>query len=408
MTNAEIRMTNETPIPNDQADGERPTITDRDFRPWYRIHRSTFVVLVLVGACLVFINIPGDPDSIKSNEFQHGWPYHYFKRVGAAHSFWSFSGTRGMFYLDALLLNAAAALCIVALVACICELWIRQNGCLFRFGIKSLLALTALFAVVMGVGVRDVHRSYRQQQALHELAKLGSVTTYRQVRKYDWLRSLFGADFHGTIYGLELTSTQPIDRLPDLRGLDDVYRISLEMVSVPENIAQLAELRSLKHVGVSLTSIDKDDIPGLTTLTKTPQLGYLYLYGDKFDDDAIFGISPDAEIHMLGIESSKITSKSLTRLSQLNSLEHLSLHASLLQGSDESALARLPRMVYLAFVGNQLTLKDEEKARKLWPHAHVVSGIARNTIVPGGNARATAQAVISIRETQDTGSSFFH
>src|SRR5687767_12503879 len=139
MTNAEILMTNEIPIPNDP-------LANRGMRPWYRIHRSTLVVLALVGACLVFINIPGDPVVINSKEFQHGWPYHYFKREGADHSFWSFSGTRGRFYPEALLLNTAAALCIVALVACICELWIRQNGRLFRFGIKSLLMLTALVA----------------------------------------------------------------------------------------------------------------------------------------------------------------------------------------------------------------------------------------------------------------------
>ena len=97
-------------------------------RPWYQIHFSTLFVLAIVVAALVFINIPGDRMEIVSNRFYHGWPYHYFDREGSEHSFWSFTGTATRFDGRALLLNVLAAACIVALVACACELWIRRSG----------------------------------------------------------------------------------------------------------------------------------------------------------------------------------------------------------------------------------------------------------------------------------------
>jgi hypothetical protein len=63
-------------------------------RPWYKIHFSTLFVLAIVLAGLVFINIPGErtgPYAQISYRFYHGWPYHYFDRLGADYTYWSFN-----------------------------------------------------------------------------------------------------------------------------------------------------------------------------------------------------------------------------------------------------------------------------------------------------------------------------
>jgi hypothetical protein len=335
-------------------------------------------VLAIVLAALVFINIPGDRAPMRPFRYSHGWPYVYLERLGAEHAFWTFAGMTKQFDRAALALNALAALCIVALVALPCELWIRRNGRLFRFGIRSMLLATAIVAVAMGLGVREVHRCYRQQQVLQELAQYGSVATKRQLQKYDWLRSFFGDYTHGTVEYLEMKATRPIDRLPDLRGLADVERVRLELPNIPENFEQLAELVALAHLDITLTSINAADRQRLTALTELPQLTGFGLDGDSFDDDCLPRISRQTHIRGLIVFSPNVTARGLASLGELKSLNHLALEDRVMQNSD-SALLQLPQVPSLLIVGNKLTPQDERKIRKLWPEARVESGITGDT-----------------------------
>jgi hypothetical protein len=342
-------------------------------RPWYRFHFSTLFVLAIVLAGLVFINIPGDRPPQSPYRFSHGWPYVYLERLGAEHAFWTFSGTTKKFDRAALALNVLAALCIVALVALPCELWIRRNGRLFRFGIRSMLLATALLAVAMGLGVREVHRCYRQQQVLQEFAQYGSVTTRRQLQKYDWLRSFFGDFAHGTITYVDIKATQPIDRLPDLRTLADVERMHLEIVNVPDNVEELGTLPKLKDLTVKVQAQGDIERNNVAALSELPQLGFLWLAGDTSHESIITAISPQSTIHALQIDSSSITEAGLTRLTKMKSLVHLLLHKSALQNPD-SLLLRLNGLQSISFVGNRLSPKDEQLVRSLWPDREITTG----------------------------------
>lgn len=231
----------------------------------------------------------------------------------------------------------------------------------------------------MGLAMRDVRRCYRQQQTLQELAEFGSVTANRRLRKYDWFRSFFGDYTHGTIQSLDLVATQPINRWPDLRALEDVEGMRLELANVPENVDQLAELRKLKYLDVKLTTIGASDPQRLTVLTEIPQLWHLWLDGDDFDDTAILHISRDTRLESLAIGSSRITERSVIRLSELKSLTHLTLNESVVQNQDCSALSRLPNLSYLAFIGNNLSSQDEQSVRKLWPDTKIEVGTTGDT-----------------------------
>ena len=348
-------------------------------RPWYRIHFSTLFVLAIVLAGLVFINIPGDRPPKSPYRFSHGWPYVYLERLGAEHAFWTFAGMTKKFDRAALALNALAALCIVALVALPCELWIRRNGRLFRFGIRSMLVVTALLAVAMGLGVREVHRCYRQQQVLQEFARFGSVATRRQLQEYDWLRSLFGDYTHGTVEYLEVKATRPIDRLPDLRAIADVERMRLELPNIQENFEQLAELAALEDLDITLTSINASDRERLSALTELPQLTGLGLDGNSFDDDCLLRISRRTGIRGLIVFSPNITGKGLASLGELKSLHHLALDDSVMRISD-AGLSQIPHLPSLLFIGNKLTAQDESRVQKLWPDARgVLTGITGDT-----------------------------
>jgi hypothetical protein len=362
-------MSNEALSPNSQQPGIKA------LRPWYRIHFSTLSVLAVVLAGFVFINIPGDRTSLISNRFYHGWPYHYYEREGTQHSYWSFTGTTPQFHVEALLLNLLTAFCLLALTACASELWIRRNGRLFRFGMRSLLGLTALIAVTLGLAMRDLHHCYRQQATITELAKLGSVTAFRDRRPYDWFRILFGDHFHGTIDLVSLTSSRRVDRLPDLRSLTHLESLWLELPGIPENIEQVSQLPSLKGLNVTLTKLTIADRERLRRLTQMPQLYGLGLLGEDVDDDAVLQISPHSQLEYVSIGSSKITDRGISRLSELKMLTNLTLEENLLKGQDWSAFSKFPKLSFLNLIGGRLAPgKVADGMVDIWPNARIVPG----------------------------------
>jgi hypothetical protein len=345
---------------------------ETDMRPWYRIHRSSLGVIALVIAWFVFINIPGEQPYLLSNDrFEHGWPYCYFDRKGRDHSFWSFAGSTPRFYGEALLLNVLTAFCVTALVACACELWIRRNGRLLRFGTRSLLVATALIAGLVGLVARDVRRCAIQQRALDELAQFGSLDTTRDIRRFDWLRSLVGNHFHGSIHHLRLTATRPVDRLPDLTSLDRLEFLRLEMASIPKNVGVLAAPPSLQHLGFTLTALAETDGSGLTALTELPRLVSLELLGDHVGDNHVLLISTQSRLEALAIASPQITEKSLRQLAKLQRLTHLTLDDAVIQSRDCSVFLGFPSLSSLRFLGNGLTAKDADTLQALWPDAKV-------------------------------------
>jgi hypothetical protein len=347
-------------------------------RPWYRFHFSTLFVLAIVLAGLIFINIPGDRAPMRPFRYFHGWPYVYLERLGAEHAFWTFAGTTKMFDRAALALNVLAALCIVALVALPCELWIRRNGRLFRFGIRSMLVATALLAVVMGLGVREVHRCYRQQQVLQELAQYGSVSTRRQLQKYDWLRSFFGDFAHGTITYVDIKATQPIDRFPDLRALADVETMHLEIVNVPDNVGELGAPPKLKDLTVKLHAQGDIEWNNVAALSELPQLGFLWLARETSHESTIRAISTQSPVEALRFDSLDITQADLRRLIELRSLTHIALHESALQNPD-SLLLQLSGLRSISFVGNRRSPPNEQRVRGLWPDREIKTGTYADT-----------------------------
>jgi hypothetical protein len=352
-----------------------PQPRTKTLRPWYRIHLSTLSVLAIVLALLVFINIPGDRTSNRPYRFYHGWPYVYFERGAEPDAFWSFAGTVSKLHVPKLLGNVAVAICIVMLVACLCELWIRQNGRLFRFGIRSMLFVTAIVAVALGLTVRELNSTYRQQRALTELAQFGAVNAFRELKPHDWLRSFFGEYAHGRIHTVRFTATRVIDRLPDLRGLADVREMDLEILNVPEDIEQLAELPKLKYLSVKLQ--DETGRDKLRILTDLPQLKFLWLTGDAIDESTVAAIIPRSPIS-LRLDSKSVSEAALTRLAQSNSFTNITLHASQLQKPDETLLG-LSHLRWIGFFGLRLSPQDEQRVRTLWPDAEITTGTYADT-----------------------------
>jgi hypothetical protein len=236
--------------------------------------------------------------------------------------------------------------------------------------------------------MRDVRQSYRQHQTLRELAALGTVHEARKVREYDWLRSFFGDYFAGTVGRVAFKAARPIDRLPDLRALESMELLELELPGVPENFEHLAELHKLEHLSVTLTSLHTDDRERLTALSELPQLWDLALIGDDFDDDAVGQVSRDSSLVVIAIDSSKITEQSLNRLSQLKALQMLKLDESVIQNHDCSVISQFPRLSSVYFIGRSLTAQDEQKARSIWPNAKTTVGTSFFTTISPVESKA--------------------
>ena len=346
-------------------------------RPWYRIHVSTLCVLVIVLAGFVFINIPGDRVLRDNRRFHHGWPYLYFEREGAARSWWSFAGTAQELHVGALLLNILTGLCIAALVACACELWIRRFGRLMRFTVASMLVVTALFAVIMGLAVRDVHRCYRQQKTLDELAMLGSVSATRDERKYDWLRSLFGSEFDGSIKRIDVKAETPTGAvLPDLSALNDLTFLNLEGVILgEEEVGNLAAAPKLETLFLDVREIrgDPEKMLGAVSRLSIPWI-HLGLAGDSLDDECVSRLSQESSIKSLAIKSSRVTAGVFRELGEMKSLERLWLDGALVRDADFSPLSKAPKLKEAIFLRCNLSQRDENNLLALWPDGNLHTG----------------------------------
>jgi hypothetical protein len=352
-------------------------MSDVKIRPWYRIHRATFGVIAVVVAWLVFINIPGDRTLRDTGRFHHGWPYFYIERDGAARSWWSFSGASPEFHVGALLLNILTALCIAALVACACEMWIRRFGRLLRFSIASMLLVTALLAVIMGLVVRDIHRCYRQQETLDPLAELGSLSAVREERRYDWFRSLFGSQFDGIIKRVDVKADSPTGAaVPDLGALNGLTFLNLEGVILgEEDIEKLATAPALETLILDVREIrgDPEKILQAVSRLSIPWI-HLGLAGDSLDDECVSRLSQESSIKSLAIKSSRVTAGVFRELGEMKSLERLWLEGALVRDADFSPLAKAPKLKEAIFFRCNLSQRDEKNLLALWPDGNLHTG----------------------------------
>jgi hypothetical protein len=352
-------------------------MSDDITRPWYRIHPATLGVIAVVVAWLVFINIPGDRVLRDNRRFHHGWPYLYFEREGAARSWWSFAGTTPEFHIDALLLNILTALCIAGLVACACELWIRRFGRLLRFSIASMLIVTALLAVIMGLVVRDVHRCHRQQQTLDVLARLGTMRADRKERKYDWFRSLLGSQFDGMVYDVRVVSAEPTGApISDLSALDGLRFLNLEGVILGDEDAEhLASLPKLQSLFLHVHAVRGNRRKAFERISELPIPSFhLVLDGDSFDDESISDLRSGSTIKLLTIISSRVTERVFRHLIEMKSLENIWIEGAQVRDADFSVLSKAPKLKEAVFYRCNLSQRDEDQLLKLWPDGNLHTG----------------------------------
>ena len=175
------------------AESPQNDTTGAHARPWYRLHASTFLVLLLVLTALVLLNVPGrvethtfgkpDPNNILDfglgSHLEHGWPWTFLTRDSIDNSQSIISGhdisvwgmhKRVESFSSWLLLSDVAVCGIFAAAAIsLLERRRRKRAHLWQFSIADLLIAIAVFASALGYvgwGYREYQRETLAIEAL--------------------------------------------------------------------------------------------------------------------------------------------------------------------------------------------------------------------------------------------------
>jgi hypothetical protein len=102
------------------------------------------------------------------------------------------------------------------------------------------------------------------------------------------------------------------------------------------------------------------------------------LNGDSFDDESVSSLNRRNLIKRLAINSSRITDRSLRRLSEMQSLEEFEIARASLRDADFSQLSTAPKLKLAVFVACNLSKADESKLLALWPDGNLAFFTAPN------------------------------
>jgi hypothetical protein len=361
-------------------------------RPWYRLHPSSYVAMLLGATVIFFLNVPGqytpyvrfDGQEKYSIEFyvseriEHGWPWAYLRRESMPSnwnwnsmiapepvSLWSLSQEVMEFRWLPLLANATVAICVLVLVAISFEYWRRQRRRVFQLRLSDLLIGTAVVAVAFAYGLK-VEREYDRERAA--LAELG-------LERGDYVRSLGGPSW--------LRQLSPESFVRVLSRFDRVIQIDLPSSSELEHVSRLSEIRLVRLSGARPSGNEIAtfaELPRLEALElnfvhprRVPQVGHPDIYPDdaefarglaplkalarlvaldvsnsSFGDESAAAVADFRKLRILDAGESLVTNRGLASLAEIESLEQLTIHGENITDEGMKHLGQLKRLRWLS------------------------------------------------------------
>jgi len=335
-------------------------------RPWFRLHRSTYAVLVVLVIVVTLLNVPGQlvvsPQfysdgakcgylSVPWEYFDHGWPLVYLRRdaecltipssflVGqvAWRSIWSLTRDVEEFDGFCLTIDFVVASIVLALGVAIYETWRRRRKLLQLHLIDLFLLITVAAGVLAWLSTEA--REYRKEQ--QSLAKLEHETyLYTEPGGPTWVRKLIGErpfrifdrvvdmgegidGIAGSFRHLKRLTSAPAGDLSCLGQLPRLEAIELAREAIDDS--QLVHLRHCGRLkGLNLYGVDVTD-EGIVHLASVPTLQYLELTRTQISDDGLAHLAGLPELRVLCLLATGITDDGLSHLEALGSLEFLDL-----------------------------------------------------------------------------------
>jgi hypothetical protein len=358
-------------------------------RPWRHLHRSTWIVILLMTGFFVIVEIPGEPECAINSEglhwggggrifghnSLHGWPWVFLVHDRNDNSnapidvpwltalAWNWSSEYPPeFSLVNAILDLAVCLAIIAAVAIAFEWRRRRRTRLLQFTLRELLLLTLLTAAAFSWW--RMHHAQREREMA--IVKLLEEYPYCDSFGEDEYRGpiifakLFGksllSDFWSStqyVCGDDVSPRDAEKRFSGLSELPNLETIDCRSRSAEEPCvtdALFGKLASLKHVRclklryANISDAGMETISrfhelrdldlcgtavttaGIRHLKATPLLEFLYLRDTQIDDAAIETLAALENLKVLDLSGTKVTDKSIPLLRQrLPHLFHLDI-----------------------------------------------------------------------------------
>ncbi len=351
-------------------------------RPWYRLHLSTCVVLVLLTAPLVLLIVPGDsehmlhhsgwrprPTQESRGELEHGWPFVYL-RVSepvdpepaaipwlARHA-WSFAGSAKQFRPGNLAIDIVVAMLILIVAGITFECRRRRQRNAWQFRLWELLASFLLVAGALAWWQTWEKRSQKESKAIARICTglnarrhpvPGSVylvgpaigpgaSLVQEYRGPRCLKKLIPGAYLSKFYGVvfvcisgplddtDLQQTrQDLDCFPDLERAELIvsypsYGIEPGPAAKPgaDSVNSVGD-SIIRHTGPRVTDAGVAHLAGLTQLTD------LRLQGALVGNAGAKHLSALENLHVLDLSETQIGDQGLKHLAPLRQLSYLSL-----------------------------------------------------------------------------------
>lgn len=338
-------------------------------RRWYRLHVSTYVVLLFAAATLVMANVPGNRREfhyfvfVRRNLFRekdclHGWPLTYLRRTAgrlgtAETSIWRLSERVTQFRPLALACDALIALAILVAVATAYEWWRRRRESLWRFSLRELIVVLTAFALLFAILYRQDRQRLVEQQVVAQLQKNHPFQfgpgTWEQCGP-DWIWEIVPAERFPMFRRLIELGPNPTGgggflprrvrgqppeafeaprdwlvgdgQLKPLSRLTRLKRLNLDYSADATEIVWLAGLRNLTHLSLACDPVDDAHMKYLAGLTR---LEYLGLGMTRITDAGLEQLSGMSRLESLDLGSTRITDAGLVYLEGMTRLKVLDL-----------------------------------------------------------------------------------
>lgn len=189
-----------------------------------------------------------------------------------------------------------------------------------RFSLRSILLITLLVGIWLGI---QVNRAHRQRKAVAALKQQGARIAYayeyndaaiRRPTAPDWLRHLCGEEYFVSVHAVYLSPGKQISAADwtHLQNLPDLKQLYLGATNVAdEDLQRLRSFPALETLSLSHTQISD---AGLAQLGELSSLKTLYLEGTQVSDAGLEHLSSLERLTWLGVSKTRVTAAGIGRL----------------------------------------------------------------------------------------------
>ncbi len=317
-------------------------MTDPTPKPrWYRLTPDRVVVLLLAVEGLLLLAEP-------LHCFSKGWPA----------------------------ITAIAAVAAALLLMFFWFLLALLFHCRFQFGIRALLVLTLVVAILCSWLATEMKQARKQQTAAQAVVDArGNVMYDYQRDRYDttsrpptavWLRALLGDDFFVSVAAVDFSSVGVSDdELACIKGLNRLPKLVLTGTEVGDaGLQHLEGLTQLQALYLGRTNVSDAGLAHLKGLTRLRELS---LFHTRVGDAGLQCLEGLTRLHYLKIDWTKVDDAGLEHLKGLPQLEVLYLGYTKVSDAGLPRLKGLTRLQLLDLYGAPVTKAGVQRLKQALP-----------------------------------------